>query len=249
MINDQLSRYSRQILLPNFGITGQERLQAARVLIVGLGGLGSPVALYLAAAGVGRLLLADGDTVELSNLHRQIVHTTSRIGMLKAQSAQLALAEQNPEVELVTIEHRLTADNLPPLLAEVDVVVDCCDNFATRFALNAACVAARRPLVSGAVLRLEGQVTVFSGQPGDPCYRCLYPDSEDFNGDTCATNGILAPIAGIIGSTQAAETLKILTGIGTPLIGQLLVLDGLTMRWRSLRLRADPACPVCTQPR
>jgi len=245
MTNDQLSRYSRQILLPNFGITGQERLLAARVLIIGLGGLGSPVALYLAAAGVGRLLLADSDTVELSNLHRQILHTTSRIGVTKAQSAQQALAARNPEIELVTIEQHLTADNVLALVAEVDVVVDCCDNFATRFAVNAACVAARRPLVSGAVLRLEGQVTVFSGQFGDPCYRCLYPDVEDFTGDTCATNGILAPIAGIIGSIQATETLKILTGIGTPLVGQLLLLDASTMCWRNLRLRADPACPVC----
>ncbi|MBK1693477.1 molybdopterin-synthase adenylyltransferase MoeB [Chromatium weissei] len=245
MTNDQLSRYSRQILLPNFGTAGQERLHAARVLIIGLGGLGSPVALYLAAAGVGRLLLADSDTVELSNLHRQILHTTARIGMTKAQSAQQTLAARNAEVELVTIEQRLTAENMLALVQQVDVVVDCCDNFATRFAINAACVAARRPLVSGAVLRLEGQVTVFSGQPGDPCYRCLYPDSEDFTGDTCATNGILAPIAGIIGSTQATETLKILTGIGTPLIGQLLVLDGLNMQWRNLRLRADLACPVC----
>lgn len=248
MTNDQLSRYNRQMLLPNFGIAGQERLQAGRVLIVGLGGLGSPVALYLAAAGVGRLLLADGDTVELSNLHRQILHTTPRLGMLKAQSAQLALAAQNPDVELVTIAHRLTTDNLRALVAEVDVVVDCCDNFATRFALNAACVATQRPLVSGAVLRLEGQVTVFSGQPGDPCYRCLYPDSEECTGDTCVTNGILAPVAGIIGSIQALETLKLLTGIGIPLVGQLLLLDGLTMRWRNLRLRADPACPVCACP-
>jgi adenylyltransferase/sulfurtransferase len=244
MTDDQLLRYSRQILLPDFGIAGQERLRAASVLIVGLGGLGSPVALYLAAAGVGRLLLADFDSVELSNLQRQIIHSSERIGMPKTESARIALHALNPEVELVGISHALSGEGLAELVAEVDLVLDCCDNFTTRFAVNAACVAARVPLVSGAAIRLEGQVTAFSGQPGGPCYRCLYPNEGDLD-DTCSANGVLAPVVGIIGSLQAAEAIKILTGLGTPLYGRLLLLDAATMDWRRLRLHADPACPVC----
>ena len=246
MTDDQLLRYSRQILLPDFGIAGQERLRAASVLIVGLGGLGSPVALYLAAAGVGRLLLADFDSVELSNLQRQILHSSERIGMPKTESARIALHALNPEVELVGICHALSGEGLAELVAEVDLVLDCCDNFTTRFAVNAACVAARVPLVSGAAIRLEGQVTAFSGQPGGPCYRCLYPNEGDLD-DTCSANGVLAPVVGIIGSLQAAEAIKILTGLGTPLYGRLLLLDAATMDWRRLRLHADPACPVCAR--
>ncbi|MBK5963483.1 molybdopterin-synthase adenylyltransferase MoeB [Thiocystis minor] len=245
MTDEQLLRYSRQILLPAFGIAGQERLRAASVLIVGLGGLGSPVALYLAAAGVGRLLLADFDAVELSNLQRQILHTSERIGLPKTESARLALHALNPEVELIAVKQSLTEERLPALVAEVDLVVDCCDNFATRFAVNAACVAARVPLVSGAAIRLEGQVTAFSGQPGDPCYQCLYPRDGDLD-ETCSANGILAPVVGIVGSIQATEAIKILTGLGTPLFGRLLLLDAATMDWRSLRLGVDPACPVCS---
>lgn len=244
MTDDQLLRYSRQLLLPDFGIAKQERLRAATVLIVGLGGLGSPAAMYLAAAGVGRLLLADFDTVELSNLQRQILHRSASIGMPKTESAKLALHALNPDVELVEIRQRLTEDALPALLADVDLVLDCCDNFATRFAVNAACVAARIPLVTGAAVRLEGQLASFSGQPGDPCYQCLYP--RDGEPETaCAPDGILAPVVGIVGSLQATEAIKLLTGIGTPRLGLLLLLDAATLEWRSLRLRADPACPIC----
>ncbi len=245
MTDEQLLRYSRQILLPSFGIEGQERLRNASVLIVGLGGLGSPAAMYLAAAGVGRLLLADFDAVDLSNLQRQILHVTERVGMPKADSARLALHALNPEVELITVKHSITEGRLPALLTNVDLVMDCCDNFATRFAVNTACVAARVPLVSGAAIRLEGQVTAFSGQPGDPCYQCLYPNDGDLD-ETCSATGILAPVAGIIGSLQATEAIKILTGLGTPLFGRLLLLDAATMDWRSLRLPRDPACPVCS---
>lgn len=247
-MNDaQLLRYSRQILLPEMGIEGQERLHAARVLIVGLGGLGSPVALYLAAAGVGRLVLADFDTVDESNLQRQILHDEGRVGLPKAESACRTLRALNREVELVPINQALDAKTLPPLLDEIDLVVDACDNFATRFALNAACVAARVPLVSGAAIRLEGQVTAFSGQPGGPCYQCLYP-AEGAEDEGCTANGILAPVVGIIGSIQATEAIKILAGCGTSLFGRLLLLDARRMEWREVRLRADPQCPICSGP-
>lgn len=246
MNDDQLLRYSRQIMLPAFGIEAQERLMASSVLIVGLGGLGSPAAMYLATAGVGHLLLADFDAVDLSNLQRQILHTNERIGMPKADSARLALEALNPEVRLTTIKHSLSEDQLPDLLTKVDLVVDASDNFPTRFALNRACVAARIPLVSGAAIRMEGQVTAFSGQPGAPCYRCLYPDDGSID-DSCSANGVLAPLVGIIGSVQAAEAIKILTGVGRPLFGRLLLLDAASMEWRSLRLPQDPDCPVCSE--
>ncbi|WP_295391700.1 molybdopterin-synthase adenylyltransferase MoeB [uncultured Thiodictyon sp.] len=244
MDDTQLLRYSRQILLPTFGIEGQERLRAARVLLVGLGGLGSPVAMYLAAAGVGRLVLADHDAVDLSNLQRQIIHTTPRIGQPKAESACATLAALNPEVELVPVRERLTAATLPDLLRDLDLVVDCCDNFDTRFAINAACVAAGKPLVSGAAIRLEGQVTTFSGQPGGPCYQCLYPRDGGID-ETCTANSVLAPVLGIIGSIQATEAIKVLSGLGEPLFGRLLLLDAARMEWRQVRLVADPSCPVC----
>ncbi len=244
-MNDaQLLRYSRQIMLPGFGIEGQERLRAASVLVVGLGGLGSPVAMYLAAAGVGRLLLADFDAVDLSNLQRQIIHTTGRIGTPKAESARATLAELNPEVELVTVKRSLSEETLPAQLTGVDLVVDGSDNFATRFAVNAACSAAGKPLVSGAAIRMEGQVAVFAGRPGGPCYQCLYPRDGGLD-ETCTAHGILAPVVGIIGSVQATEAIKVLAGIGEPLYGRLLLLDAAAMEWRSLRLSADPACPIC----
>lgn len=247
-MNDaQLLRYSRQIMLPAFDIAGQERLSRSCVLVVGLGGLGSPVAMYLAAAGVGRLVLADFDTVDLSNLQRQVLHTSDRIGMPKAESARATLTALNPEVELVLVERSLTADTLPELLPDLDLVVDCCDNFATRFAVNAACVTARKPLVSGAAIRLEGQVATFSGQPGGPCYQCLYPGDGEID-ETCTANGILAPVPGIIGSIQATEAIKVLTGLGKPLFGRLLLLDAATMEWRQVRLVADPQCPICRAP-
>ncbi|RKT42924.1 HesA/MoeB/ThiF family protein [Thiocapsa rosea] len=245
MTDAELLRYSRQILLPDFGIEGQERLRASSVLVVGLGGLGSPVAMYLAAAGIGRLVLADFDAVDLSNLQRQIIHTTAQIGRPKAESARVALDALNPGVDLVTVKRSLVEETLPDIVAEVDLVLDCCDNFATRFAVNAACVAAGVPLVSGAAIRLEGQVTAFSGQPGGPCYECLYPRDASID-ETCSTNGVLAPVVGIIGSIQATEAIKILTGLGEPLFGRLLLLDAALMQWRSLRLPSDPSCPVCS---
>jgi molybdopterin-synthase adenylyltransferase len=244
MTDDQLLRYSRQIMLPAFGIEGQQRLLAARVLVVGLGGLGSPVAMYLAAAGVGTLLLADFDAVDLSNLQRQILHSTERIGMTKVDSALRTLAAINPDVRLEAIKGSLSEANLGTLVAGVDLVVDACDNFPTRFAVNAACFAAGVPLVSGAAIRTEGQVAVFSGQPGGPCYQCLYPRVGGLD-ETCSANGVLAPLVGIIGSIQATETIKVLTGLGKPLLERLLLLDALTMEWRTLRLPPDPFCPIC----
>ena len=244
-MNDaELLRYSRQIMLPGFGIEAQERLGAARVLIVGLGGLGSPVAMYLAATGVGRLMLADFDAVDLSNLQRQLLHGTADIGRTKVDSAIATISALNPDVELIPCKGSLDAESLTELAADVDLIVDATDNFATRFAVNAACYAAGIPLVSGAAIRTEGQVAVFSGRPGGPCYQCLYPrnGSED---TTCTANGVLAPVVGIIGSIQATEAIKLLTGLGRPLTGRLLLLDAANMEWRSLRLAADPACPVC----
>jgi len=244
MNDDQLLRYSRQIMLPQVGIEGQERLLASRVLIVGLGGLGSPVAMYLAAAGVGTLVAADFDAVDLSNLQRQILHRTDRLGMPKVDSARQTLAELNPEVRVEGYKGSLSEATLPPLVAAVDAVVDASDNFATRFAVNAACRAAGVPLISGAAIRTEGQVAVFSGRPGDPCYQCLYPRDGTVD-ETCSANGVLAPLVGIVGSIQAAETIKVLLGVGEPLRGRLLLIDTLAMEFRSLRLRPDPACTVC----
>jgi molybdopterin-synthase adenylyltransferase len=244
MTDDQLLRYSRQIMLPAFGYEGQERLLASRVLVLGLGGLGSPVTMYLAAAGVGTLVLADFDAVDLSNLQRQILHTSDRLGMTKVDSALRSLTALNPQVRLEAIKGSLTGANLGHVVAGVDLVVDCCDNFATRFAVNAACCSAGVPLVSGAAIRTEGQVAVFSGQPGGPCYQCLYPRDGGID-ETCSANGILAPVVGIIGSIQATEAIKVLAGLGEPIFGCLLLLDALTMEWRRLRLPADPACPIC----
>jgi len=244
MNDEQLLRYSRQILLPQFGVEGQERLMASTVLVVGAGGLGSPVALYLAAAGVGRLIIADFDRVDLTNLQRQILHATDRIGTAKAESARRTLHALNPEIEIVPIGRRLEGELLQEQVAASDAVVDGSDNFATRFAVNAACVATGRPLIAGAVIRWEGQVSVYTGQPGDPCYRCLYGNGGEVE-DTCSENGILAPVAGIVGSIQATETLKVLSGVGTTLAGRLLILDALEMRFRTLTLTRDPACPVC----
>jgi molybdopterin/thiamine biosynthesis adenylyltransferase len=244
MTDDELLRYSRQIMLPGFGVEAQARLRAARVLVVGLGGLGSPVAMYLAAAGVGRLVLADFDAVDLSNLQRQLLHGTADIGRSKVDSAMYTLAALNPDLELVPCKGSLDAGRLGEIAADVDLIIDASDNFATRFAVNAACFQAGIPLVSGAAIRTEGQVAVFSGRPGGPCYQCLYPrdGSED---ETCTANGVLAPVVGIIGSIQATEAIKLLTGLGRALTGRLLLLDAATMEWRSLRLAPDPACPIC----
>jgi molybdopterin-synthase adenylyltransferase len=245
MDDEQLLRYSRQIMLPSIGIEGQERLQNARVLIIGLGGLGSPVAMYLAAAGVGTLVLVDFDKVDLTNLQRQIVHTTERIGQLKVDSAKLSLNALNPETQILTIAHALEGEALSEQVALADAVIDGSDNFNTRFAVNAACRTHRTPLISGAAIRLEGQVSVFSGQPGSPCYHCLYP-SEGQIDETCSANGVLAPLVGVIGSIQAIEAIKLLTGAGEPLVGRLLLFDALQMEWRSVRLKPDPNCPVCS---
>jgi adenylyltransferase/sulfurtransferase len=245
MNDDQLLRYSRQIMLPEVDIGGQERFLGSRVFILGLGGLGSPVAAYLAAAGVGHLVLADFDRVELTNLQRQIVHFTDDIGKPKAESARDTLLALNPSIRVTAINHRLEEDELWEQVRLADAVVDCTDNFTTRFALNAACVRMRTPLISGAAIRLEGQVAVFDCRdPESPCYRCLYQEGDDAQ-LTCAESGVIAPLVGMIGATQAMETLKVLARIGRPLIGRLLLLDAKYMEWRSLKLRRDPNCPVC----
>ena len=247
MNDQQLLRYSRQIMLDDIDIDGQEKLLAARVLIVGMGGLGSPVAMYLAAAGVGHLILADFDTVDLSNLQRQIVHTTDRIGLTKVESAAQTLRALNPDVQITCVKQALDADSLASHIMQVDVVVDCCDNFATRFAINAACVAAKIPLVSGAAIRLEGQVAVFDNRDeACPCYRCLYDEDSEEN-TTCAANGVLSPLVGIIGSMQALEAIKLICGFGKTLAGKLAVFDGRYSQWRELRLPKDQNCPVCSR--
>ncbi|MCP4126496.1 MAG: molybdopterin-synthase adenylyltransferase MoeB [Gammaproteobacteria bacterium] len=245
MEDNQLLRFSRQIMLPSIGVEGQEKLLGARVLIVGLGGLGSPAAMYLAAAGVGELILVDFDKVDLTNLQRQIIHTTDRIGIKKVESARQTLLALNPECRITTIDQLLETEEIAQQVAGVDLVIDGTDNFSARFAINSACVASRTPLVSGAAIRMEGQVSVFTGQPGDPCYHCLYGSGSEVN-ETCSENGVLAPVVGIIGSVQATEAIKVLTGIGTTLNGKLMLLDALHMQWRTLKLKADPNCPVCS---
>jgi len=245
MNDQQLLRYSRQIMLPQIDYQGQQKLLNAKVLIIGLGGLGSPVAMYLAAAGVGRLHLCDFDDVDLSNLQRQIAHTTERVGQSKVSSAAASLKQINPEVKILPLEHRLDDTQLAEQIRDVDLVIDGSDNFTTRFAVNAACVAQQTPLVSGAVIRFEGQVTTIL--PGGPCYRCLYQEDEESEAERCSETGVLAPLPGIIGSIQATEALKQLTNIGEPLQGRLLLMDALTMEWRTLRYHRDPSCPVCNK--
>lgn len=245
--DEQLLRYSRQIMLPEVEIDGQEAWLNARVLILGVGGLGSPVSMYLAAAGVGELVLVDDDEVDLSNLQRQIVHTTLRIGEPKVTSAQATLSALNPDTKFTAIDRRLSDEELEKLVSEVDLVVDCTDNFTTRFAVNRACVVHKKPLVSGAAIRMEGQIAVYDSRQDDsPCYQCLYKQGDDEN-LTCSESGVLAPLVGIVGSVQAMEALKVLAGVGEPLVGKLLLLDGRTMEWRSLKLRKDKACPICSQ--
>lgn len=241
MDDNKLLQYSRQIMLPEIDLVGQQALLASTALIIGLGGLGSPAAMYLAAAGVGNLVLVDDDQVELSNLQRQIIHRMSAMGQSKTSSAAATLQQLNPDCGLQLINRRLDQQELAEQVAQADVVLDCSDNFATRFAINKACVAHQTPLVSGAAIRWEGQVAVFDGQP---CYRCLYGESGEPE-DTCSTNGVLAPVVGIIGSIQAVEAIKVLANAGKPLIGRLLLMDALSMEWRSLKLSPDPNCPVC----
>lgn len=246
-MNDrQRERYSRHLRLPQMGIEGQRRLLRSRALIVGLGGLGSPAAMYLAASGVGTLVLSDFDQVELSNLQRQIVHGTSDLGRHKVESARDRLHELNPEVVVHPLPWALDDTELFSEVVQADVVLDASDNFETRFQLNRACVRAKTPLVSGAAIRLEAQVSVFEpARPDSPCYRCLYSD-ESRAGETCLELGVLAPLLGIIGSLQAVEALKLLVGIGSTLTGRVLLLDALHMEWRTLRLPKDPRCPVCS---
>ena len=245
MNDDLLLRYSRQIMLPEIDAAGQERLNDSRVLIVGLGGLGSPVSIYLASAGVGQLILVDFDKVDISNLQRQIVHTTADIDRPKIESAKEHLLALNPEISIECIDHTLEENELLKEAEKADVIIDASDNFKTRFELNAASVKTKTPLVSGAAIRFEGQVTVFNPiDETSPCYRCLY--SEDVaTQETCTANGVIAPLLGIIGSIQANETLKLLMGIGETLQGKLLLLDVLHMDWNQAILKKDPACPVC----
>lgn len=247
MNDEQLLRYSRQILLPQVGAEGQQRLLESRVLIIGVGGLGSPAAMYLAAAGVGHLVLSDFDRVDLSNLQRQIAHDSRDLGRPKVDSARDTLLALNPDVQVTALPEALEGEALLEQVTAADVVVDASDNFATRFALNAACVKARTPLVSGAAIRLEGQVAVFRPDRDDsPCYRCLYRDDAAEPEQACTQTGVLAPLVGIIGSVQAMETIKVLLGVGESLTGRLLLLDGEAMNWRTLKLTKDPACPVCS---
>ena len=245
MNDEQLLRYNRQIMLPQIDVEGQQKLLDAHVLIIGMGGLGSPAAIYLTAAGIGALTLVDFDRVELTNLQRQIVHHNDDIGIPKVDSAKRNLLSINPDVQITTIDARPDQQALEKLVQQADVVLDASDNYDTRFAINAACVAHRVPLVSGAAIRFEGQISVFDKRRHDsPCYNCLYPVSGDEE-ETCSENGILAPVVGIIGSMQALEAIKIICAIGETLVGRLLILDALSMSWRSMRLKLDPACPVC----
>ncbi len=245
MDDNQLLRYSRQIMLPQIGIDGQQRLLDSRVLLVGVGGLGSPIAMYLVASGVGHLVMTDPDQVDLSNLQRQILFGTLDVGDLKVVAAQRVLEALNPQVQLTALDHKLTAEELATQVRAADAVVDATDNFATRFALNRVCMEERKPLISGAVIRMEGQVSVFRlDQPDNPCYRCLYQDMDEI-AETCAETGVLGSVAGIIGSVQATETIKVLLDIGKTLSGRLLLLDATIMEWRSVNLRKDPDCPVC----
>lgn len=245
MDDQQLLRYSRQILLPQIDIAGQQRLLDSRVLIVGLGGLGAPVALYLAAAGVGTLVLADHDQVDLTNLQRQIIHQSADIGRAKVDSAGDRLLALNPQVTIRRIQQALADRTLQEAVADVDLVLDCSDNFATRQAVNAACVSLKKPLVSGAAIRLEGQLSVFDPrQPDSPCYQCLYGNGGE-EALSCSEAGVIGPLVGLVGSLQALEALKLLAGFGEPLVGRLLLIDALSSRFREMRIRRDPACACC----
>lgn len=246
MTDDQLLRYSRHILLDEIGIAGQERILASHALIVGAGGLGSPVALYLGSAGVGHITVVDHDIVDMTNLQRQIAHTMSRVGQPKVESAQTAIGAINPEVQVTPILARADAVLLDTLVAQADVVLDCCDNFATRQAINAACVRHRKPLVSGAAIRFDGQVCVYDPRDAhSPCYACVFPPDTTFEETLCATMGVFAPLVGIIGSMQAAEALKLLSGAGRSLTGRLLMLDGRAMEFTEVRVGRQAACTVC----
>ena len=249
MTDDELLRYSRHILLNEVGIEGQERILAAHVLIIGAGGLGSPVALYLGSAGVGHITVVDHDTVDITNLQRQVAHTVDRVGSPKVQSIQAAIAQLNPGVQVTAVQQRADAALLNQLVAQADVVLDCCDNFATRHAINAACVMHKKPLVSGAAIRFDGQLSVYDTRDDQsPCYACVFPPEVDFEETRCATMGVFAPLVGIIGTMQAAEALKLISGAGRPLTGRLLMLDGRAMEFTEVRISHHAACPVCGSP-
>jgi molybdopterin/thiamine biosynthesis adenylyltransferase len=246
MNDQQLLRYSRHILLDEIGIEGQEKIHAAHALVIGAGGLGSPTAFYLASAGVGRITIIDHDTVDLTNLQRQILHTTERVGRPKAESARETLQQINPEIEVIALVERADAARLDALVRTADVVLDCCDNFETRQAVNRACVQHKIALVSGAALQFDGQVSVFdAGADNAPCYACLFPPDQPFEEALCSTMGVFAPLVGIIGAMQAAEALKLLGGIGRSLAGRLQLLDARTMEWTTIKVKKDPACSVC----
>lgn len=246
MTDDQLLRYSRHILLDEVGVEGQQRWLAAHALVIGAGGLGSPVALYLAASGVGHITVVDHDSVDLTNLQRQIAHTTARVGQTKASSAAMAMQALNPDVQVHALTERADTQLLDTLVSQSHVVIDCCDNFETRQAVNRACVVHRKPLVSGAAIRMDGQVSVFdSTQTQAPCYACIFPPEQAPEETRCATMGVFAPLVGIIGSVQAAEALKILSGMGSQMAGRLLMLDGRDLSWTDIRMQRNPDCPVC----
>lgn len=246
MENEQLTRYNRHIMMHQVDYEGQQKLLDSRVLVLGAGGLGSPVAMYLASSGVGHIVISDFDKVELSNLQRQIVHSTADIGRYKVESAKETMQALNPDVQVTAIIKRLEDESLREQVKAADVVIDTTDNFLSRFALNRMCVEEKTPLVSGSVIRMEGQVTVFrADKPDSPCYHCLYKEGDEL-GETCTQNGVLAPAVGIIGSIQATETLKVLMGVGKDLSGRLLLMDAYSMEWRTLKLKKDPNCPVCS---
>ncbi|KQN67440.1 molybdopterin biosynthesis protein MoeB [Duganella sp. Leaf61] len=249
MNDEQLLRYSRHILLDQIGIEGQQRLLASHALVIGAGGLGSPAAMYLASAGVGHITIVDDDVVDLTNLQRQIAHTTERVGQSKALSARTTMAQINPDIRITALAERVDEARLAQLVAAADVVLDCTDNFATRHAVNRACVAQRKPLVSGAAIRFDGQVSVFDPRGGDqPCYSCLFPQDQQFEDVACAAMGVFAPLVGVVGAMQAAEALKLLMHVGQSLSGRLLMLDGLYMEWTSIAVARNEHCPVCGHP-
>lgn len=246
MKDEALLRYSRQIMLPAMDVEGQQKLVDATVLIVGMGGLGCPAGMYLAAAGVGHLIIADDDKVELTNLQRQIAHSQNDLEMSKVESARATLQGLNPDLKITPVQARLQGEELDSYVSKADLVVDACDNFSTRFDINRSCLKYKVPLVSGAAIRMEGQVAVFDSRDDScPCYQCLYQEGDDVD-TSCASNGVMAPLVGIIGSVQAMEAIKLIAGIGQPLSGRLLLLDATSMQWREMKLPRDPACQACS---
>jgi len=245
MNDHELLRYSKQIMLPQIDIEGQQKINDSTILIIGMGGLGSPTALYLAAAGVGHIIIADFDQVELSNLQRQIIHSTSDIGDDKVNSAKSKLLELNPNITVTVVNEIMHSDNLASLIQDVDIVLDGTDNFESRFEINKACVECHKPLISAAVIRFEGQISVFKGYEVDqPCYQCLYSEQGDGR-ESCVENGVLAPVAGLVGTIQALQAIKVLLGIGDQLCGELLLIDGLDLSFRKVKIVKDSKCPIC----